>query len=591
MKNKLLGVILTTTMGISSLNIHAQTIDTTTDVQPPAKMDVSWIGYTHLLDKLDDGVNLNINESFQKDSRIYGYFYDSNNSTIENVNIEKNKEFIYTVPTGACMDSSGLPAILPINFNLYDFISFRNEKNITDHRKYFDKIKEIEETLNRHLGNIKKIKFESWLNEQNIHNNIDLAGIFKYSTDGGQTYKSYTNRDDENLPTDCSITNFKVTNTLNVFYTYNIKVKDENINKIEETLTVKSTTKNEVGELKRLISKTELPSVNNCKIVTVEINVEGEKPQDPPVDEPKDEPKDPPKDPDPTPNPPPTIPTTPTKPGGGGWNPTTPTMPSTIPTTVVNTITNTTKPSGHSNGFVMDFKYETIDDDYEILVKNRSIIQKAPILPKMGTTLNEKSRIWAEKLKLIETRIKKEKFRLAGSTNTDLSHWLQVLDEDEKNLDQYIVIPSNGLVMPIINVDENDPAYNNFLNGITEHFYKYASNGAVELPGYKANNFGENGNKVIGGHSSWWRNDARYKTHFQKLIGMETEKEIWVYQKNENWEYTRFVYSTIDSYNTKDTDTTILDQTEDSQITLFTCTPIGGDLGRWVVKAKFLYKE
>lgn len=346
--------------------------------------------------------------------------------------------------------------------------------------------------------------------------------------------------------------------------------------------------------MKRLISKTELPSVNNCKIVTVEINVEGEKPQDPPADEPKDEPKDPPKDSDPTPNPPPTIPTTQTKPGGGGWNHTTPTsppVPLTTPTTIINTITNTTKTSGHGNGFVMDFKYETIDDDYETLIKNKGINQKVSVLPKMGTTLNEKSKIWAEKLKLIDTKIKKEKFRLAGSTNTDLSYWLQVLDEDEKNLDQYIVIPSNGLVMPIINVDENDPAYNNFLNGITEHFYKYASNGAVELPGYKANNFGENGNKVIGGHSSWWRNDARYKTHFQKLIGMETEKEVWVYQKNGNWEYTRFVYLTTESYNTKDTDTTILDQTEDSQITLFTCTPIGWDLGRWIVKAKFLYKE
>lgn len=194
-------------------------------------------------------------------------------------------------------------------------------------------------------------------------------------------------------------------------------------------------------------------------------------------------------------------------------------------------------------------------------------------------------------IKLLDTKVNSRDFRLAGSTNTELSHWLQVLDAHEQNKNKYIVIPSIGLVMPIADVTKTDKAYKNFLSGKTEHFYDYAGKGAVGLPDV-GNKFGENGNKVIAGHSSWWKDDnsVKYKTHFQKIINLKTGTEIWVYEKDaKTGEYTRHTYKANESYNTSETDVSILKNTPDkSLLTLFTCTPIGGDIGRWVVKAELV---
>lgn len=236
-----------------------------------------------------------------------------------------------------------------------------------------------------------------------------------------------------------------------------------------------------------------------------------------------------------------------------------------------------------------------------------TVIQILPkILPKMGAftgtsrSSNSKMvrdnhgilRTAKENIKLLDTKVNSHDFRLAGSTNTELSHWLQVLDSHEQNLDKYIVIPSIGLVMPIADVSKTDKAYANFLTGKTEHFYDYAGKGAVGIPDI-GNDFGEKGNKIIAGHSSWWKDDnsVKYKTHFQKIINLSINTEIWVYEKNTSGEYSRYVYKTTESYNTGETDVSILKQTPNSILTLFTCTPIGGDIGRWVVKAEFVEKH
>lgn len=45
------------------------------------------------------------------------------------------------------------------------------------------------------------------------------------------------------------------------------------------------------------------------------------------------------------------------------------------------------------------------------------------------------------------------------------------------------------------------------------------------------------------------------------------------------------MYSVQASYNTTPTDVSVLKPTLADQITLITCTPIGGVSGRWIVKA------
>jgi hypothetical protein len=42
------------------------------------------------------------------------------------------------------------------------------------------------------------------------------------------------------------------------------------------------------------------------------------------------------------------------------------------------------------------------------------------------------------------------------------------------------------------------------------------------------------------------------------------------------------------SYNTDDKNTSVLEPGFGKNLTLFTCTPIGGLSGRWIIKAKFI---
>lgn len=294
---------------------------------------------------------------------------------------------------------------------------------------------------------------------------------------------------------------------------------------------------------------------------------------------------------EPTPVPPtpvtPTVekPITPSSSGPGGYAPIDPikTMEPPKITTLVEkpVVEKPTEPLNSvptQTGFTMEF----IDTPEKVVLPKK--------LPKMGTTTSKAMKALGLDKMMVETHFDKNLLRLAGSTNTDLNHWLQVVDNKDKNRDSYIVIPSNGLVVPVSGVNKDDRAYSRFLSGKTEDFLSYANNGGVELPNFSE--YGEVGNKVIGGHSSFWKNSqARYKTHFQKIIGLETGKEVWVYKKNNEGTYDRYVYVTESSYNTTPNDTNILaSNTEESILTLFTCTPIGGDEGRWVVKAKFFGK-
>lgn len=167
-------------------------------------------------------------------------------------------------------------------------------------------------------------------------------------------------------------------------------------------------------------------------------------------------------------------------------------------------------------------------------------------------------------------------FRLAGSKNTDLAYWLSVLSVSERKADQYIVLPTQGLVMPVNTVSSGSKAYNNFVNGRNEDFLSYLHNGAVQLPATSKGSYGELGNKVIAGHSSYRKSsNAKYKTHFQKIIGMESGEQVWIYKKDASGKYVRYVYRVNASYNTSATDISVLHPTVTDQLTLMTCTPIG----------------
>ncbi len=114
----------------------------------------------------------------------------------------------------------------------------------------------------------------------------------------------------------------------------------------------------------------------------------------------------------------------------------------------------------------------------------------------------------------------------------------------------------------------------------------------MTYPGTNTNGFGSVGNTVIFGHSSYWKYDSgRYKTHFQKIVELEPGEEVWVYQRLADGSYRRYRYTTESSYETKADDVSVLAPGIGKNLTLFTCTPIGGITGRWIVKAKYIDEE
>jgi len=82
-------------------------------------------------------------------------------------------------------------------------------------------------------------------------------------------------------------------------------------------------------------------------------------------------------------------------------------------------------------------------------VSGESLLKALPkVLPRTWTPISE--RVPTNPSSIVDTELPDASiFRLAGDTNENISHWTQVLVEEDRNANKYVVVPSNGLVMPI----------------------------------------------------------------------------------------------------------------------------------------------
>lgn len=203
--------------------------------------------------------------------------------------------------------------------------------------------------------------------------------------------------------------------------------------------------------------------------------------------------------------------------------------------------------------FVMEF----IDNPAETITETVSNVISV-FLPATGSKIKKPT---PKKVKAqLETKPNTKDFSKKGSTNTDLHYWTDGKDGN------YVVIPSEGLVVPLGEIDKETSR--------TE-LGKMLTFNALSFD-YMAEK-----TRIIGWHSSYYKGNqfGKYKAHFQKLIGLKTETEIWVY---EYW--MRKVYTVNASYEIKWDKFSFSD--EQDKLILFTCTPIGGISGRWIVEAK-----
>jgi len=119
---------------------------------------------------------------------------------------------------------------------------------------------------------------------------------------------------------------------------------------------------------------------------------------------------------------------------------------------------------------------------------------------------------------------------------------------------------------------------------------KYLRHGVLKYPGTA--DYGENGNAVLIGHSSYFKADeGRYKTVFQSIIGLNQGDAIRIYERQPDGTYARYEYLVEKSFETGPKHVQVLEPGYGRNLTLITCTPIGGTKQRRVVQSKMSVQE
>jgi LPXTG-site transpeptidase (sortase) family protein len=149
--------------------------------------------------------------------------------------------------------------------------------------------------------------------------------------------------------------------------------------------------------------------------------------------------------------------------------------------------------------------------------------------------------------------------------------------------DNRIIIPKLGKNIPIIEI--NNQQFNT-IEKLTGKEFEGAvqeglQNGVIHYPGTAQP--GQYGNFFVTGHSSYYFWDpGRYKDVFALLHSLEIGDTYYVYFNQKKYTYT--VYN---KYEVTPSDISVLDQpTDRKESTIMTCTPVGTDLRRLIIKAE-----
>lgn len=135
----------------------------------------------------------------------------------------------------------------------------------------------------------------------------------------------------------------------------------------------------------------------------------------------------------------------------------------------------------------------------------------------------------------------------------------------------------------MVNIPEDSEDYEDYMKGAPINTNLYLQNGVLRHP--ESVYLWEVGNAVIAWHSSYYKTSVgRYKTAFKYLPTVDTGEEIWVYKKY-NGIYNLLRYTVNFSGDIAADDTMSLESSKNTtEITLYTCVPIGTSKNRWVVK-------
>lgn len=160
------------------------------------------------------------------------------------------------------------------------------------------------------------------------------------------------------------------------------------------------------------------------------------------------------------------------------------------------------------------------------------------------------------------------------------------IDELAKNIEimpstDRVVVERLNINAPIQFLSPEEEKVKDF-SKLEENLQKKLEKGVVHYPGTALP--GEEGNVFITGHSSYYPwNPGQYKDVFAILHAVELGDTINIYSKGQE-----FKYEVTDRQVVTPDRVDVLDQTIDKTLTLMTCTPIGTNAKRLIIKAKLV---
>ncbi len=164
---------------------------------------------------------------------------------------------------------------------------------------------------------------------------------------------------------------------------------------------------------------------------------------------------------------------------------------------------------------------------------------------------------------------------------TDQNEKLPILNMSITPPDMRIVIPKISKNVPVVPVPTANLVARDW-TALENDIQGALKDGVVHYPGTAYPN--QIGNVVITGHSSYFPWDpGRFKDVFALLHGLKLSDEITVYYEQE-----KFVYQVSEIKVVTPDKVDVLGPTDDSQLTLITCTPIGTNEKRLIVIGKLI---
>lgn len=183
----------------------------------------------------------------------------------------------------------------------------------------------------------------------------------------------------------------------------------------------------------------------------------------------------------------------------------------------------------------------------------------------------------------VDKVIKKEVLNVSGDPAIQKKQ-IPGLNLEVAPSDNRIIIPRIDQNIPIVRVSSESLLKRDW-NSLEKEMQEALKNGVVHYPGTSLP--GQTGNIAITGHSSYFPWDpGRFKDVFALLHDVVIGDRIVVY-----YEQDKYVYEVDNIKVVLPQDIDVLKQTPGDRLTLITCTPVGTNLKRLVVTAKFIAKN